>query len=197
MQTRFEILAEAAMQAIVDGYYRDAISSFSASLERVYEFYVRVVTHHTGMDGAIIEDTWKFVKSQSERQLGMYVGLYLLENKAVPPVLPRKYVELRNRVIRQGYVPTEDDAIEFAQAVVNIVQPLLNGLMRRYRKTIEALTLVHMSQGAALQDSQGVHRPVSFEFVYEFLNQSRKADAEPADINRGIYNRTFDNLVRE
>ncbi len=54
---RFEVLTETAMQAIVDGYYREAVASFAASLERIFQFYVEVVTHSKGIDGATLDAT--------------------------------------------------------------------------------------------------------------------------------------------
>lgn len=40
-QQKFEVLFEIGAHAIEDGYYREAVSSFTASLERFYEFFVR------------------------------------------------------------------------------------------------------------------------------------------------------------
>jgi hypothetical protein len=42
-QEKFETLFELAANAILDGYYRDAISSFSSAMERFYEFYLKVI----------------------------------------------------------------------------------------------------------------------------------------------------------
>ena len=40
---RHEMLFEIALNAIVDGYRREAISSFSAAVERFFEFAIRVL----------------------------------------------------------------------------------------------------------------------------------------------------------
>ena len=40
-QQKFEILFEIGAHAIIDGYYREAVSSFAASLERFYEFSIK------------------------------------------------------------------------------------------------------------------------------------------------------------
>ena len=36
---KFELLFEMGLNALLDGYPRDAVSSFASSLERFYEFY--------------------------------------------------------------------------------------------------------------------------------------------------------------
>lgn len=83
-QMRFEVLAETALQAILDGYYRDAVSSFAASLERFHEYYCQAVLLTRKIDGAKILESWKLVSSQSERQLGMFIALHLLDENQPP-----------------------------------------------------------------------------------------------------------------
>jgi hypothetical protein len=39
----FEVLFDMGALAILDGYYREAISAFAASVERFQEFYIRAV----------------------------------------------------------------------------------------------------------------------------------------------------------
>ena len=40
---RFQTLFEVAVNAILDGYYREAILSFSGSLERFLDYYVEII----------------------------------------------------------------------------------------------------------------------------------------------------------
>src|ERR1700681_1770876 len=46
LNLKFELLFEMGLNALVDGYGREAVSSFAASLERFYEFYWRVAMAH-------------------------------------------------------------------------------------------------------------------------------------------------------
>ncbi|WP_066860637.1 hypothetical protein [Sphingobium sp. TCM1] len=178
----FELLAETGMQAIVDGYFRDAIASFMASYERTLQFYIDVVSRAKDIDPATADATWKHVSSQSERQLGMYIGLYQLENNAVPPLLAQKHVNLRNRVVHQGYLPSEEDAVLFAQAVVDLLQPLLNGLMQRYTAQIESFIAAQTAKGAtAASAAQRTHN-VFFEFLLRFDTEADDWNRPPADI---------------
>jgi hypothetical protein len=65
---KFEVLFELATHAIVDGYYRDAVSSFTSSLERFFEFCVELFCYKHGVNEMDLENAWKHVSSQSERQ---------------------------------------------------------------------------------------------------------------------------------
>jgi hypothetical protein len=47
-QQRFEVLLQIGAYAIVDGCAREAVSSFTASLERFYEFFIRAALIQTG-----------------------------------------------------------------------------------------------------------------------------------------------------
>jgi hypothetical protein len=189
MQLRFEVLAETAMQALVDGYYRDAVASFAAALERIYQLYAELVCRSKGMDQAAIEAAWKLVARQSERQLGMFIGLYQIENGAPPPLLAQRHVTFRNNVIHQGILPSEDEAIVFAQGVVDLVQPLLNAMMPRYTKEIEAVFEAHMTEAAAKGSADQHKSRVFFEFILQFDPDADDWDPAPANIRAELATR--------
>jgi hypothetical protein len=130
--SHFEVLAEVAVQAIEDGYHRDAVSSFTASLERFYEFYIRVMNVLRGVKPEVGAATWKQVANQSERQFGMFLAIYQIERNATPPVLSDKQRSFRNKVIHQGAIPTELEAIDYGQAIIDLVQPLLTELYEHH-----------------------------------------------------------------
>jgi hypothetical protein len=122
---RFEVLAELAATAIVDGYYREAISSFAASLERFYEFYLALVFEKRGLNATVHAATWKQVVSQSERQLGAFLFVCALDEQRAPPVFPAKFVKLRNEVVHKGKIPSQAEAIEYGQAIIDYLAPIL------------------------------------------------------------------------
>ena len=70
---RFEVLAQTGANAIVDGYYREAVASFTASLERFFEFYLSVVANERDVAKDRWTNAWKLVSNQSERQLGAVI----------------------------------------------------------------------------------------------------------------------------
>ncbi len=69
---KFEILFEMGALALLDGYGREAISSFAAAQERFHEFCIKVFLTGNGVNRDEFIRTWKLVSSQSERQLGAY-----------------------------------------------------------------------------------------------------------------------------
>jgi hypothetical protein len=136
---RFEILFELALSAIVDGYNREAVASFAAALERFYEFYVRVICAKRKIDQVQLNTAWKDVSKQSERQLGAYVFMYLLERSECAPKLPQKMVEFRNGVIHKGNFPTRLQAVNFGQAVLDAISPVFEYLKRHEMQHIASV----------------------------------------------------------
>lgn len=135
----FELLGEIAVQALVDGYFREAIGSFTASLERAYETYVRAVLKRQTRDQALVDNVWKAVAKQSERQLGLFAGVFTMATGHSPPLLPRRMVELRNDVVHKGHIPTEQEATEFGQSVADIAIQLAVDLQHRCREEVREL----------------------------------------------------------
>src|SRR5580704_6209511 len=62
-----EMLFEIALNAITDGYNREAVSSFAASMERFFEFAIRVIANKHSVPSNVLADAWKIVAKQSER----------------------------------------------------------------------------------------------------------------------------------
>ena len=143
-QSRFEVLSDVAVNAIVDGYFREAVASFTASLERFYEWYVRVVYMEAEGDSDLINNVWKSVAAQSERQLGMFIATYTSENREQPPLMSNKMVSFRNAVIHKGYLPSEAEAIDYGESISDILVPLFRESARRYKKGNEDLTFQHL-----------------------------------------------------
>ncbi len=104
-EQKFEILFDLGAMAFMDGYYREAVSSFAASLERFYEFCVEAILSSKNIDYEQYLKTWKMVAAQSERQTGAYYFLYLNEFGEAPAAAEQKQVEFRNNVIHKGYIP--------------------------------------------------------------------------------------------
>lgn len=121
-QHRYEVLFHLGCEALTDGYFREAISSFAAALERFYEYASRVLLYEsTGSDVAFTSEVWPGIKKQSERQLGGYVMLWASKFKRAPKLLDEKLVALRNEVVHQGKLSTRDEAIKYGQAVLDLL----------------------------------------------------------------------------
>lgn len=113
---RHQLLLESAVHALFDRYEREAISGFAAALERSHEFFVRVVCRSRNIPPDTFDKTWKNLGKQSERQLGCFMILHALET-GEPYMMDQKMTELRNRVIHQGYIPSEKEAWDFGNYV--------------------------------------------------------------------------------
>lgn len=123
-QDKYEILGDIALDALVDGYDIQAIATFAASLERCYEWFIRVCFAKTYNNNERFKEIWPTVSAQSERQIGMFIATFSQNFIGAPPLLHRSMVELRNKVIHKGYIPSPDEAKKYAQSVFDIVRGL-------------------------------------------------------------------------
>lgn len=130
----FEILFEYAINAIADGYYREAVSSFTSAMERYFEFFIKVVLCSAKTDFSTIDAIWKYIATQSERQLGAYIVLYFQIFGIEPQLLLSKEVQFRNSVIHRGYLPTKDESISFGNSVLKVIEESLISLKNKFPK---------------------------------------------------------------
>ena len=117
---KFELLFELGLNGVIDGYFREGVSNFTASLERFFEFFVKVALQNEINDD-VFKEAWKNVKNQSERQLGAYIFLYIKVIKKTPLLLSSKAVSFRNEVIHKGYIPTKEQALEYGENIRRII----------------------------------------------------------------------------
>lgn len=133
---RYEILLRSGALALLDGYCNEAIASLSAALERAYEFYLRVVYRNRGVPTEEFNEAWKDVESQSERQLGAFQFICLLERTQhlkLDPDIPK----IRNRTVHRGCIATESDARAFAELVFRRIREI-EQFLAAYPKDVEA-----------------------------------------------------------
>ena len=132
---RFEVLLESGLLAYTSGFHSEAVLSFSASLERLFELFIRTALHKRQISFADIDNMWKQLKKQSERQLGAFHLLHLIEIGKPYTVSPN-IVEFRNKVVHQGYVPTATEVADWAEQVVNVIFDVVTELRSRYRASL-------------------------------------------------------------
>lgn len=143
-EQRFEVLFDIGSHAILDGYYREAVSTFMSSLERFYEFYIKAISRIHNISPEEYDLYWKMVDNQSERQLGAFVCLYLLENKKSPTVLDDKWYRFRNKVIHKGKIPEKNQALEFGEVVLQLIDPVLQDLKTHHSQHVQAIVKEHI-----------------------------------------------------
>jgi hypothetical protein len=127
---RFEILFDAGVHALANGYAREAIADFISSLEDFFLFYVRVVCRLHNVPAEHLEPFEKSVRNASERRWGaMYLAHLMHERRPFSSKLDDdKRRKLRNRVVHTGYICTFDEAFDYAGLVYDEVKSLLASL---------------------------------------------------------------------
>ena len=68
--------------------------------------------------------TWSQVANQSERQLGAFLYLHLFTTGTAYE-LDKKGIELRNKVVHRGYLPTLQEATQFGERTWNSIMATL------------------------------------------------------------------------
>lgn len=138
---KFEILFEMALMALKDGYTREVVSSFAASLERFYEYIIELIAIRNEIDSHQFTDTWKLMSAQSERQLGAFYTAYLLHFKEVPMSLHERNAEFRNKVIHKGYIPTTEEVTDYGREIFKYILQILKKIdLHEYMPAILKMT---------------------------------------------------------
>lgn len=136
-ERKFEILFEHGAIALMEGFTREAVSSFAAALERFYEFVVFMLLLHNNVDWVEIEKMWKYLENQSERQLGAFNSAYLMHFKSSPPIIDdKRYMitafgkkvkvsEFRNNVIHKGRIPKYEEVLAYGEVIKRYISEIL------------------------------------------------------------------------
>ena len=135
---RFGLLFDSGASALADGYPREAVASFAASVERFYEHITTALFAANGVQRAAIDKYWKTVKNQSERQLGAFRAAYLQDFKQVAPDL-EKYTEFRNSVIHKGHFPTHDEAAKYGQVCLDHMRQILDEVQAKHPEAMQGV----------------------------------------------------------
>lgn len=131
---KYEILFEMGIQALIDGYPREAVSNFAAAIERFHEFSIQVFLRHNHILN--IEDTWKHLKNMTERQLGAYLALYVVMLKKPPESLDTKDIEFRNKVIHKGVFPSYKEVKEYSNRMFEYIKVRLVEIGENFPDTL-------------------------------------------------------------
>jgi hypothetical protein len=160
-EQKFEILFDLGAMALLDGYPREAVSSIAAALERFQEYYVQVLSLKHGITYDTFMTAWKPISRQSERQLGAFLFLYLVENKKalVPSIVDAKpggstaknartWTEFRNDVIHKGYIPSTDEVLAYGDLVYQFVYRLIKELRSTSAEFVQKATFHHLQKSS-------------------------------------------------
>lgn len=134
---KFELLFESGLHAIRDNYLMESVSSLTASLERFYEFFIRIKLLSNGFSSNDFNKIFKIIANQSERQYGAFLFLYGFSYNQNPPVLiDNKSIEFRNKIIHKGYLPSEDEVLKYAEDIFRVIRYYYIMLLKDHNKVI-------------------------------------------------------------
>ncbi|TWG61202.1 hypothetical protein [Bacillus subtilis] len=118
---QFELLYELGAHALIDGYTREAVTSFAVSVERLYEYCIKIFMIKSGVSKDVRDRTFKMISNSSERQLGAFYFLYLNEFKESPEPIKNEMVNFRNKVTHKGEIPSYKDTLAYAEYIFNYI----------------------------------------------------------------------------
>lgn len=138
---KFEYLFYQAIKHFVIAEYEESVMLFANSLERFYEFFIKLYTRkliHNDyyIDNILINKTLKF----SERQLGAFNLLYFIIFNEEPLKLSEKKVNLRNNVVHNGKLILEKEAFEFGNEVYKIITSTIKKIKNKDKNIISTET---------------------------------------------------------
>ena len=134
----FDVLYTSAVNAYLKECYSESVMSFAASLERVYEFFIKASMLNEGISIDVIEEFWKDVKHQSERQLGAFCLQYAKATKK-RWVIDSNQSKFRNAVIHKGHISTSKEVKEYAEYITSCHVELIKILKSKFNKECEQL----------------------------------------------------------
>lgn len=146
---KFEVLLESGVNALAAGFTLEAVASFSAALERFYEFCLEVISVRKKMSRTVYEQMFKEMARQSERQLGAFLALHAVElGTAYSP--NTKIVDFRNSVIHKGRIPKPDEAKDFCEKVYAEIVLLFENLTQNCAAAISEVVAHDLDTRAGL-----------------------------------------------
>ncbi len=175
---RFERLFRTALSALIDEYYRESIGSFAASYERFIELFVRVVMNARDVDKGSTAQSWKSISRQSERQLGAFTMLYTLQFRRPPERFPDDLVQLRNKVVHQGYYPDREECLSYGEAVLKCIRTALDAISESRELRSELDRSINDQEASSKEGPRYTYLAYSLIGTNRAPDQDRKSLAE-------------------
>lgn len=135
----FDMLYYAALDSYFKGCYSESVMSFSVSLERIYELFIKTVLYDKYKDYTLVENYWKPLSKQSERQFGAFCTLYFSETGEIWNV-NEKMVAFRNSVIHKGLITNQIETEDYAVYVTDLLSKLVILIKNKYPESSKKLS---------------------------------------------------------
>lgn len=122
-----DVLYSSAVYAFIKDCLSESVMSFAAASERAYEMFTKVTLYAEGMAYEQIDDFWKELSKQSERQYGAFCTQFLKTFKESWKVNPRM-IEFRNKVVHKGHIASTQEVTEYAEYITESIYKILKYL---------------------------------------------------------------------
>lgn len=167
----FEILFEYGLNAIVDGYYREAVSTLTVAMERYFEFFIKSTLKASKVEFSDIDQTWKNILNHSERQFGAYITLYCQSfNESAQLLNTGKEISFRNSVIHKGYIPSKTEVSNYGNSLMLIIENSLNRLKQTYPEAVNETFDYYGYKGTALREFERLKTETGKEQDFACVN---------------------------
>lgn len=178
---KHEILFQMAAYSLLDGNYRDAVSTFGSSLEEFWEFCFQAISASLGVRPLPVPRVRGAHKARFEKS-------WLDVMQTEPPVLASEEYEIRNRVMHEGYVPTEEEALDFGNKVLVLVSRAMQTLGWKLQGAVAEASAAIISEGksrlnlgepdAGMYDATILHDNESMNYrrLEDYMSHLRKLD---------------------
>ncbi len=184
---KFEVLLESGANALAAGFTLEAAASFSAALERFYEFCLKIFCLQQGISHDVYDKMFKQIAKQSERQFGAFLTFHALVFGEIYPINEGK-TTFRNGVIHKGLIPTPEQVKEYCEYVYDEVFRLSNRLMKKYASTVNEVVYRDLKiRSESTSVPKGV--PVATTTGTMFFNLARKE-------NKATFSEAFEDYLK-
>ncbi|MCA9905552.1 MAG: hypothetical protein KC547_16970 [Anaerolineae bacterium] len=112
----YEALYHSAVDAYISGFYSESVLGFNAALERAFELFIKISLINEGLESNEIDNFWKEIRNQSERQYGAFCIQYMKTTKKVWRA-DSEQVGFRNSVVHKGFIMPREKVSGFAEYV--------------------------------------------------------------------------------
>lgn len=194
INSKFEILMESGALALSEGFTFEAVASFSAALERFFDFCLEVICHYRGITRDVYQKMYNQISKQSERQLGAFITVYALEFGLVYRPNQRM-AKFRNDVLHNGHIAGVEGATEYCRFVYDQVYEIVNVLEesmameiakirahekeRRVKEHLEGDQVTTIEGVSFFNVNQGTHIPTFDEAFVAFQSSQDGIKSTP------------------
>lgn len=127
MHDLFDVLFTSGILAYTHGFFSESVMSFTASLERAFELFIRLNLAKAEISLKSIDSFWNEIKNQSERQYGSFCSAYLMTTNEIWKA-DQKQISFRNNVIHKGYIATSSEAKKYAEYILKCLNKIMKNI---------------------------------------------------------------------